>query len=224
MGEFVTITASDGHQLGAYRADPTGSPKGGVVIIQEIFGVTSHIRSVVDGYAEHGYVAIAPALFDRVEPGVELAYEPESMQKGFGIMQQLDLDNVMVDARAAAEAISDAGSLALIGYCFGGSIAARSSLEMGDVLSAAVGYYGGMIEADPARPPQAPLMLHFGAEDHAIPLETVDAIKAAWPAVPVFVYDGAGHAFNRQGGASYHEASATLALERTLGFLDEHLS
>ncbi len=224
MGHDVTIQASDGHSLGAYRAEPDRAPIGGLVVIQEIFGVNRHIRSVVDRFAADGYVAIAPALFDRVRTGVELDYDPDGVQAGFAVMQELDLDQVMLDLRAAVDAVADVGRVGVVGYCFGGSMAARASIEMADVVSCAVGYYGGGVAQLVERRPQIPLLLHFGAEDHAIPAETVDAVRQAWPEVPVHVYPGAGHGFNCDLRASYHPASAALALERTLAFLAANLS
>lgn len=222
MGQTVKLTAADGFELDAYRADPTGSPKGAVVIIQEIFGVNAHIREVCDGYAADGYVAIAPAMFDRVEKGLELGYDPDSQEKGKSTRAQLDWDNAVADAQAAAEAVRDVGKVAIIGYCYGGSVtwlaAARGNFD------AAVSYYGGNAADFADEAPKCPTICHIGTEDRGIGPEKVEKIKSAQPDVPVYMYEGAGHGFNCDHRGSYHEESAKLARQRTLDFLEEHIA
>ena len=222
MGEFVTLTAADGHSLSAYKAEPSGTPKGAVVVVQEIFGVNSHIRSVADKVAGDGYVAIAPALFDRIEKGIELGYDEDDRNKGLGLRGKLSWDDSINDVNAAVEEVNSAGKVGLVGFCFGGSVAWVAANE--SPIQAASGWYGGQIHQEIARQPKCPVQLHFGTEDFSIPNEMVDEIKAAHPDVPVYIYDGAGHGFNCDDRGSYHKASAELAYQRTMEFFGEHLS
>jgi len=225
MGANLMLTAKDGHQLSAYEAKPDGTVRGGLVVVQEIFGVTPHIRSVTNGYAAAGYRAIAPALFDRGEPGVELdPGKPEHVDKGRALRQKISLDDMLLDIAAAGAALKGSGKTGIVGYCLGGSLAWLTATRL-DGFSAAVGYYGGMIAGHLGEKLHCPVMLHFGELDQGIPAADVDKIRATVdPAmVQIFTYAGAGHAFNRDGSANWHEASAKLALERTLKFLAEHL-
>jgi len=224
MGEHLTLTASDGFELGAYRAAPTGTPIGGVVVIQEIFGVNEHIRAVADRYAAHGYLAIAPALFDRVERGVELGYDADGMTQGIELARvKTDPVAVMLDLRAAAAAVASAGKVGVVGYCWGGLLTARCAIECGDVFAAASSYYGGGTPTLKDHTPVVPMVMHYGELDHALPLEDVRALAAAWPQVTVHVYDGAQHGFNCDQRASWDAVSAALAEERTLAFFAERL-
>lgn len=223
MGSTINLTTSTGSTLSAYRAEPEGQPRGAVVVIQEIFGVNSHIRSVADGYAEQGYLAIAPALFDRVQTGVEVGYDAEGIEIGKNIAFAMDMDDVMVDVEAAVDAASEAGKVGIVGYCWGGSICYVAAARLADKLSAASGYYGGQIAPFLSERPVAPLMLHFGELDAGIPLDKVEAIAAAWPHVNVYVYEGADHGFNCDVRASHNPASAAVALERTLAHFAEHV-
>ncbi len=222
MGQNVTLTSANGFELDAYRADPDGAPKGAVVIIQEIFGVNSHIREVCDGYAADGYVAIAPALFDRVGKGMELGYDPESQETGKSTRGQLNWDDSLADTQAAAEAVRDAGKVAIIGYCFGGSIAWLAATR-GD-FDAAVSYYGGNAADFADEKPKCPIICHIGTEDRGIGPEKVEKIKSARPEVPVYLYQGAGHGFNCDQRGSFHEEAAKTARQRTLDFLAEHIA
>ncbi|MDH4144170.1 MAG: dienelactone hydrolase family protein [Acidimicrobiia bacterium] len=224
MGTNITLTAGDGFRFGAYRAEPESAPKGGIVVIQEIFGVNSHIREVADGYAAAGYLAIAPALYDRVEAGVEVGYTEADIAAGRDYRGRTDHDKVLADVTAAAGAARAGGRVGAVGYCWGGFLAAAAAVDLHGAVDACVGYYGGGIaNALLDRSPQVPLMLHFGEIDHAIPLEDVDKIRAAWPDVPVHVYGGAGHGFECDQRASYHPHSARLALSRTLRFFATHV-
>lgn len=224
MGTTVSLTASDGVEFSAHLAEPEGTPKGAVVVIQEIFGVNDHIRSVADGYAAEGYLAIAPALFDRVRGGVELGYDAEGIDVGKEIAFKMDMSTVLLDVEAAIDAVSHAGKVGIVGYCWGGSICYVASARLSDKLSAAAGYYGGQIMPYIAERPVAPLILHFGELDQGIPLETVEAIAQAWPHVDVYVYEGADHGFNCDVRGSHNAASASVALGRTLAHFAEHLS
>ncbi len=214
---MTRLTASDGHQLDAYEVHPDGA-SAAVVIVQEIFGVNEHIRSVVDRYAEFGYRTIAPALFDRVERGVELGYDDEGMARGIELVMPIAFDPAMLDIAAAVAHVADTGPVAVIGYCFGGSIAWLAAADL--PVAAAVGYYGGQINSLIERRPASPVMLHFGALDQHIPLDQVEAIAAAHPEVPVHVYDRADHGFNCDARDSYEARSAAIALGRTLEFLE----
>jgi carboxymethylenebutenolidase len=220
---MIKLTSKDGFELGAYRADPAGKPKGGVVIIQEIFGANKHIKEVCDGYAKDGYVAIAPALFDRVERNLELGYGPEDQEKGKATRAKLNWDNSLADSQAAAEAIrKDAGKVAIIGYCFGGSVAWIGATRGN--FDAAVSYYGGNAADFANEKPKCPTICHIGKEDKGIGPDKVEKIKKGQPQVPVYLYDGAGHGFNCDHRGSYNEAAAKTARQRTLDFLSEHIS
>jgi carboxymethylenebutenolidase len=223
MGEYVTLTAADGLELGAYVARPEGEPIAGLVVVQEIFGVNAHIRSVADGYAKDGFLAIAPALFDRIERGVELDYVGADMQKARSFIPLLDVDNALADVVAALEfAFSATGKRAgVIGYCFGGTMAWLAATRHRP--NAAVGYYGGRIAKYADETPSAPVMLHFGKQDAHIPKEEVDQVQSAHPEVGVYWYD-AGHGFNCDARASYNQQAAELARRRSLSFLMKHLA
>ena len=219
MGETVTLKAADGFVLDAYRADPAAPPRGGLVILQEIFGINAHIRSVADRFASEGYVVIAPALFDRVRKGVELDYDPAGMQEGLALNKQTKPGETLQDVAAAVDALGAAGRVGVVGYCWGGTLAYAAACTIPGV-AAAVGYYGGGIAGMLDQKPTVPVMLHFGERDAHIPLSDVDKIRAAEPAVPVFSYP-AGHGFNCDARSSYDAPSAALALSRTLPFLRE---
>jgi carboxymethylenebutenolidase len=226
MGQFTEIKAADGQSIPAYVAQPNGPAKGGIVVIQEIFGVNSHIRNVTDGYAEQGYLAIAPATFHRVKPNVELGYEQADMEQGMALkaaVESLPSPGVMQDIQAAIQHASQAGKVGIVGYCYGGLLTWRSACML-DGLSAAVPYYGGGVTTpdEVARRPKCPVLAHFGDQDHWIPLESVEAFKKAHPEVEVHVYH-ANHGFNCDHRGSYDAEAAKLALERTLAFFAKNL-
>lgn len=224
MGELITLTASDGHQCGAYRADPDGTPRGAIVVIQEIFGVNSHIREVADGYAAAGYLAVAPALYDRIQPGVELGYTPEDIQEGIRLRAGVPMEAMLADVSAAAAVAATAGKVGTVGYCMGGLLSAAAAVNLAATVSASVSYYGGGIAQNLLdQAPKVPLMLHFGELDHAIPLEDVAKVEAAWPNSPVFIYSGAQHGFECDQRASYNAHSARMALSRTLRFFADNI-
>jgi len=216
---MTRLSADDGHDLDAYEVHPDGA-RASVVIVQEIFGVNAHIRSVVDRYASFGYHALAPALFDRAETGVELEYDGAGVERGRELAMAVRWDGSMSDVAAAVEHASATGPVAVIGYCFGGSLAWLAANQL--AIGAAVGYYGGQIHEFNDRAPRVPTMLHFGALDHAIPLAHVDEVAAAHPIVPVHVYADAAHGFSCDVRGSFHPLSAAIALGRTLEFLVEH--
>jgi carboxymethylenebutenolidase len=221
-GETLTLTAADGHSLSAYKAAPEGPPRGGLVIVQEIFGVTDHIRDVCDRYAAEGYLAIAPAMFDRVRRGVELGYSEDTVAEALGIRRQItDWNLPLLDAEAARVAVGEAGKVACVGYCFGGDTAWVGVARGG--FDAAVAYYGGHIYTLIDETPKAPIILHYGTEDHIASADKIALIRERHPDVPIYIYDGAGHGFNCDARADYDEAAANLALERTRSFLAQHI-
>lgn len=220
MGETVTLTAGDGHELSAYVAMPDGLPKGAVVVMQEIFGVNDHIRADTDKFAREGYAAIAPAVFDRVERGVELGYDEDGFTKGRAIVGELGWDGPLQDVTAAVSHVQEYGKVGGVGYCWGGSLAWLAATRLG---IPSVGYYGGRTAALVDEQPKAPVMLHFGEHDAAIPMDDVEKIRQAHPDVPVHIFD-AGHGFNCDARGSYDETACKEALKLTLGFLEDHVA
>lgn len=221
MGHWIKLKADDGFELAAWRAEPQGTPRGGIVVIQEIFGVNSHIRSVTDRFAAAGYLAIAPAVFDRVKPGVDLGYDQAGMASGMEIAGKLNRDLAMKDVAAAVEAAGAAGKVGVTGFCMGGTYAWLASANIRG-LAAAVGYYGGGIVGLKNLKPLAPTMLHFGEQDGHIPVSGVREVEALHPDVPVYLYP-AGHGFHCDERASYDAPSAALAWGRTLEFFGKHV-
>ena len=223
MSEMIRLKADDGFELGGYEVKPEGKPKGGVVILQEIFGVNDHIKRVADGYAEDGYHVIAPAIFDRAERDSDLGYDKPDMEKGVGLRNRIPTEATILDVRAAVEALQAAGKVGLIGYCWGGSLAWFAAARVPS-LSATVGYYGGMIAKNLGETPRVPVMLHFGEKDGGIPMTDVEKIRADTDpsVVQIFTYP-AGHAFNRDGTAMFQDHCAMLARMRTVKFLQQHV-
>ncbi len=220
MGETIRLRASDGFELSAYRAAPSGTPRGGLVVIQEIFGVNGHIRRVADGYAADGFVAIAPALFDRIEPGLELGYGQDDIERGRGLKARAPTDAALRDISAARDAAA-AGKVGVVGYCWGGYLSWLSATRL-DGFAAAVSYYGGGIGSVAEEMPRCPVLLHFGEKDHAIPLSEVETVRKAHPDLEIHVYP-AGHGFNCDERGSYDAESTRLARERSLAFLRRHI-
>lgn len=220
--ESISLRAADGQELGAYVAWPEGEPVAGLVVIQEIFGVNDHIRRVADGFAKDGFVAIAPALFDRIEPNVQLSYEGADAEKARRFIPRLDMEMAMLDVEAAMQyaAKSTGEKVGAVGYCWGGTLAWLAASRL--PVQAAVGYYGGRIINYMHEQPKAPVMLHFGTKDAHIPKADVDKIHAAHPKVQIYWYD-AGHGFNCDARASFNPDAAKLARERSLEFLKQHL-
>ena len=217
MGETVKLTANEKHSFDAYVARPDDQPKAGLVIVQEIFGVNQHIRRMADGFAKDGYLAIAPALFDRVERGIELGYDKDDVAAGRAIRAKISWDQAMSDVSAALGFLAGAGKAGVIGYCWGGSVAWLAACRLNP--AAAVCYYGGNIHECRNEQPSCPVMFHFGEEDAGIPLDQVKEIGKAHPKQELFTYPGASHGFNCEMRGSYHPDSAAIARERTLAFL-----
>ncbi len=220
MGEFTTLMARDGHEFQAWLTAPAGTPRGAIVVVQEIFGVNRHIRAVAGDFAARGYVTIAPALFDRVRRGVDLTYDEAGMQQGIGYMLQITRAQILADLAASIAVTRHAGRVGVVGYCWGGLCAWYAAGEL--PVSCAVSYYGGRIAQHLDTLPRKPTMLHFGERDSHIAASEVEAIRAAFPAGIVHTYP-AGHGFNCNERPDYDAASAALALERTLGFFAEHV-
>jgi carboxymethylenebutenolidase len=218
MGLDVELTAADGHPLSAYLSEPQGAPHGGIVVIQEIFGVTRHIRAVADQFAAAGFLAAAPALFDRVERGVDVPYT--DVQKGFSYVKVLKTGQVMFDIQTAIDRVSAAGKVGVVGYCWGGTMAYLAAARL--KIAAAVAYYGGGIHNYTGEKARIPVMFHFGEKDTHIPLSAVEQIKAAYPEGIYHMYP-ADHGFNCTDRASFDASSAKLALERSLKFLHRHV-
>ena len=220
MGKMIELTASDGHKLAAYRADPAGKARGAIVVIQEIFGVNSHIKQVADGYARDGYVAIAPAMFDRAQKNFDIGYLPEDIAKGREVRSKITNEMALMDAeaavKAASQATSNAGKVGMVGYCWGGLVTWLAAAKIPG-LSAAAPYYGGGILDNAELQPKVPLMGHFGERDGHIPVEGVRKLAARHPKHQIFIY-AADHGFNCDHRGSYDAPAAKLARERTLEF------
>lgn len=222
MGAVEKLRAADGFSLDAYRTKPTGNRKpGGVVILQEIFGVNRHIRNVTDAFAAQGYEAIAPALFDRAQRDVDLGYDEAAVKAGVDLRAKVALDDTLADVAAAVAAVSNAGRVAVIGYCWGGSLAFLAATRLSGV-ACAIGYYGGMIAKHADEKPKVPVMLHFGEQDHGIPMSDVAIVQQKRPDVEIHTYP-AGHGFSCDERPSFDKASHEKALERSLAFLGQHL-
>jgi carboxymethylenebutenolidase len=221
MGEFTTIMARDGHEFQAWLAAPPGRARGALLVIQEIFGINSHIRAVTDQFAAEGYTVIAPSLFDRVRRGIELGYTPADMQEGSGYVKQLDPEATRRDLAAALAVVKHSGRVGAVGYCWGGSLAYLCASQL--PLACAVVYYGRVVSYLDQKP-RCPVMYHYGTEDKSIPLADVERIRAAYPAAPVYTYEGAGHGFNCDQRASYDPQAAALARTRTLEFFARYIA
>jgi len=217
MGAYTTIMARDGHEFQAWLAAAQGRPRGAVVVLQEIFGVNAHIRAVTDSFAAQGYTAIAPSLFDRIRRGIELGYTAKDMQEGSGYRAQLTPETTMKDVAAAVAVVRNSGRTGTIGYCWGGTLSYLAACQL--PLACAVVYYG-RVTAYLAQKPRCPVLYHYGAQDKSIPLNDVEATRAAaQPTASLYVYEGAGHGFNCEQRESYNPDAAALARTRTLEFL-----
>ena len=220
MGKMIRLKAKDGHELDAYLAEPKGKAKGGIVVVQEIFGVTKHIKRVSDQFAANGYKVVAPAMFDRVERNLTLEYS--EIEKGRGYMQRLEWPNTLADVDAAVNEARSAGNVGVVGYCWGGTVAHVAASELD--IDAAVSYYGGGVAKMLDKKPQCPIVYHFGDQDASIPPPDIEKIKKAAAERPVHVYAGAGHGFNCDERASFSAKDAKLAFERSIEFLNEQLA
>lgn len=224
MGDTVRLKAADGHEFSAYHVAASGGNgrRGGLVVIQEIFGVNDHIRTVCEGYAARGYEVYSPALFDRIEPSVELGYDEADVARGMELRTALDDSSFLLDVQACVTEKRGEGEVGVVGYCFGGLVSWLSACRVVGV-SAASCYYGGGIAKQLDGAPRCPVMMHFGALDAMIPLSDVDQIRTAQSDVTVHVYENADHGFNCDHRGSYHQSSADVALDRTLEFFSKHV-
>ncbi len=221
MGDWHPLQASDGHALKAWCAQPTGEPRGTVVVLQEIFGVNAHIRSVADRFAAEGYVALAPTLFDRVARNFETGYTPDDMARAKAVMEKVSLDNAVLDLAAAAQSPLGPGKVAVVGYCWGGTLAWLAATRLPG-LACAVSYYGRLVVDFLHERPRCPVLFHFGDKDKSIPLANVKKILSAHPEQACHVYS-ADHGFNCDQRAAFEPANSALAMERTLAFLRQHV-
>jgi len=222
MGSMIELQAGDGHKFAAYRAEPSGKARGAVVVIQEIFGVNSHIKAVADGYAKDGYLVIAPAMFDRAQRGYDTGYTQPEIQAGIAVMQKLDWKQTLLDVDASVAEAKKAGKVGIVGYCWGGTVSWVSAARATG-LSCSAPYYGGGMPGFIGDKPKIPTMCHFGELDQSPTLEQSKAIAKAHPEITAHFYAGAGHGFNCDQRGSYHAPSATLARSRTLEFFRKHL-
>jgi len=212
--------AADGKHLSAYVVKPEGTPRGAVVVVQEIFGVNSHIRRVTEQYAAEGYLAIAPAMFDRLQKGVDLGYDAASLQAGIDLMMKATSEGAIADVNAAIGAVSHAGRVGMVGYCWGGRVAYLAGCKTN--IAAGVAYYGGGIAQLLPETPRCPMLFHFGERDSQIPFTDVEKIRHAYPQGTYHLYP-AGHGFNCTERADFDAASAHLAFERTIEFFRKHI-
>lgn len=218
----IQLETHDKHILNAYIAGPEDAPRS-IVVIQEIFGVNHHMRHVTDQFAAQGYRAICPALFDRVEPGVELGYDQAGIQQGLALRNKISAEQTLMDIEAAAQAVSATGLPVVVGYCWGGTIAWMAACES-PLFAAASCWYGGGIAKAKDDTPTIPVQMHFGMHDTSIPVADIEAIRSAQPNVEIYTYADAGHGFGCEERASFHTESATLAQDRTLAFFSKHLA
>ena len=222
MGEMITLTAEDGHRLAAYRATPAGTPRGALVVVQEIFGVNSHIKKVTDGFAADGYVAIAPALFDRVERDFETGYAPADIERGRMVRGKLQIEDAVKDVAAGVTELQKTRlKVGVVGYCFGGTMAWLAATRIPGV-AAASSFYGGGVADAAGEQPRCPVIFHFGETDASIPKDHWDRIKTQHPTIPMHIYP-AGHGFSCDERGSFHEPSARQARQRTVDFFREHV-
>jgi len=218
------LVASDSFKLGAYRAEPTGPVKGGIVVIQEIFGVNHHIRAVCDRLAGEGYAAVAPAVFDRQQPDFECGYSPDEIANARKFVANPDWGAMLRDVQAAIDTLKKEGPVAIMGFCMGGTIAFIAASKLNG-LAAAIGYYGGQTVKNADQKPKVPTLLHFGEKDASIPMSDVETIKQKRGGdCEIYVYADAQHGFNCDERGSYNEAAAKLAWQRSMAFLQKHVS
>lgn len=222
MGSMIELQAADGHKFAAYRAEPAGKPRGAVVVIQEIFGVNSHIKGVADGYAMDGWLVVAPAMFDRAQPGYDTGYTQPEIQAGIAIMQKLDWKQTLLDVDAAIAEAKKAGKVGIVGYCWGGTVCWVAAARTAG-LACSAPYYGGGMPGFIAEKPKVPTMCHFGELDQSPTLEQSRAIAAAHPEITAHFYAGAGHGFNCDQRGSYNAEASKLARERTVEFFRKNI-
>jgi carboxymethylenebutenolidase len=214
-GSMIKMTTSDGAEIGVYHVEPKGTRRGGLVLIQEIFGVTEHIKECCDSFTDEGYEVLGPSLYDREAPDFAVSYSPEDIQKAIKIARgEHPFQLSIADSQTCIDALKSKGPVFITGYCYGGSVTWAAACKC-DGLAAASGYYGGNIPQMAEWQPKCPTILHFGRHDHGIPMEQVERIQKLHPDVPVYIYD-AGHGFNSDRRQDYNPEAASLARRRTL--------
>jgi carboxymethylenebutenolidase len=214
-GKMISMKMTDGATVGVYQVEPTGTRRGGLVLIQEIFGVTEHIKELCDGYAADGYEVLAPSLYDREEPGFSVGYGPDDIQKAIRIARnEHPFDLSIKDTQTCIDALKSKGPVFITGYCYGGSVTWVAACRLNG-LNAASGYYGSLVGQFAEETPKCPTILHFGKHDHGIPLDVADKVKNLHPEVEVYIYD-AGHGFNSDRRTDYNPEAAKLGRDRTL--------
>ena len=221
MGESIKATASDGHAFDIYLAQSKGSPRGGIVLIQEIFGVNNHIKSVAERFSSNGYLVGAPSLFDRVQPNILLGYSTEDVIRGKELKNNLGNEKPLIDIIATLNIVRSAGRVAVVGYCWGGTLAWLSACQV-DGFNAAISYYGAGIGELLSIEPRCPSIFHFGEQDHTIPVAEVNSLRQAHPECPVYLYP-ANHGFNCEQRDSFHSTSSAIAFERTIQHLAKYI-
>lgn len=224
MAQRIVLTAKDGHKLDAWRADPKGRAKGGIVVLHFVYGINDQIGRVCDQWAAQGYAAIAPALYDRVGKNLLYPYGPEGVQAGARIYDQIKdkPDQVLADIGAAVDALKPSGRVAVCGFCLGGTWTWVSASEL--KINAAAAFYGSHIPAYLQYAPKCPIILHYGDKDPIVPMPDIEKIRAAYASVPLYIYPGCGHGFNNPEQPTYHKESADLLFKRTLEFFDRELA
>lgn len=219
---MIELTAGDGTHFSAYRADPPDTPKGAVVVLQDVFGITPEIQKVADAFAAKGYVAIAPSLFDRVKPGVSLGHDEAGQADGAAISREISKDQAISDIQATVDAVKSAGKVAIVGYCWGGDLAYAAANKVSSI-ACVVGYDGSETVADYREKRKVPTLLHFGENDPKVPLESITQFRAWRPDVSAFTYPGAAQGFGCDERDSYREDAAEKALERTLFWISQYV-
>lgn len=224
MAQRIVLTAKDGHKLDAWRADPKGRAKGGIVVLHFVYGINDNIGRVCDQWAAQGYVTIAPALYDRVGKNLLFPYGPDGVKEGAKIYDQIKVkpDQVLADIGAAVDALKPSGRVAVCGFCLGGTWTWVSSAML--PIQAAAAFYGSHIPAYLQYAPKCPTIVHYGDKDPIVPMPDIEKIRAAYPKVPLYIYPGCGHGFNNSEQPTYHKESADLMFKRTLEFFDRELA
>ena len=219
MAEMISIKGAEGFAFAAYHAEPTGPRKGGVIVIQEIFGIDQHVKADVERWAALGYEAIAPSLYDRREPAFTAEHDADGMKAGIGHAMATPLDQALGDIAACRDALAPRGKVCVVGYCYGGSLTWLAACKL-EGLAAASSYYGSLVQANAALTPLCPIIVHLARND-GIPADDVAAaVKAANPDVPVYIYEDAGHGFNNESPERYNAAAAGLSRARTRELFD----
>lgn len=219
---MIELTASDGHKFSAYRAEPSATPKGSVVILPEPFGVNPHIRKIADRFAADGYLVVAPSLFDRVRPAIELGYDENDVAQGTELVNQIGIEGPISDIQASVDSVADAGKVAIVGYSWGGQLAYLAANRVNGV-ACAVGYYGTGIVNDPGAKRKIPTLLHFAEDDTSITSDELIQFRAKRPDVSAFLYPSATHGFNCDERGDFNAEAADTAMQRTLSWISQYV-